>query len=155
MSLSTRFAHWWLGLRLLPHLLFRAEMRRVFREMFVFCREMPAFLRQPIPQYMHQFTPTTQKSPTLTLDQLRDLADLAALTNRRTGIGICLRRSLVRFRFLREAGLPLHIQFGARFKEAGGKRDIGGHAWTTLAGKPYFEADENWRNFTVMMSFPK
>jgi hypothetical protein len=140
---------------LLPQLLFSAEMRRMFGEMVAFCREMPAFLRQPIPQYMAQFTPTSQNQPTLTLDQLRNLADLASLVNRRSPIGICLRRSLVRYRFLREAGLPLQVQFGARFKNDGANRNIGGHAWTTVNGEPYHEADENWQNFTVMMSFPQ
>ena len=32
---------------------------------------------------------------------------------------------------------------------------ITGHAWTTLHNSPYYETDENWRNFIVMFTWPE
>ena len=68
---------------------------------------------------------------------------------------MCLRRSLVRYHFLRRAGLPLVLNFGTRFKGGVADREITGHAWVTLDGKPYFEDGENYRGFTVMLKHPQ
>jgi hypothetical protein len=86
---------------------------------------------------------------------VRRLADLAALLDRRSPLGLCLRRSLARYYFLRRAGLPVVLQFGARLRPGDAAvRDLRGHAWLTLAGRPYFEVEENWRGFTVMFCYP-
>ncbi len=85
----------------------------------------------------------------------RNLADLAVLLHRRSPLGLCLRRSLTRYYFLRRAGLPLHVHFGARIINGKPDREITGHAWLTLDGKPYHEPGKNWRGFTVMLTFPK
>ena len=33
-------------------------------------------------------------------------------------------------------------------------RDLAGHAWVTLNGRPYYEDGENYRGFTVMLQHP-
>ncbi|MEK9163137.1 MAG: hypothetical protein AAB261_07515, partial [Chloroflexota bacterium] len=62
---------------------------------------------------------------------------------------------LTRYHFLLQADVPVVIRFGAKF--VGGKpdREITGHAWLMLNDSPYHEEDENWRGFTVMMSYPQ
>ena len=86
---------------------------------------------------------------------MREIVDIAALLNRRSPLGLCLRRSMTRYYFLRRAGLPVEVKFGARFKDGKPDRQVTGHAWLTLNGQPYYEADENWREFTVMLTYPE
>ena len=85
---------------------------------------------------------------------LRLLADAAALFERRSPLGLCLRRSLVRYHFMRRVGIPLTLNFGARFKVGQPDREVTGHAWVTLNGQPYFEESENYQGFTVMFQYP-
>ena len=155
MSLTTRLSHWWLALMMLPRLLLRPEQRRLLAAMRCFSKQLPQMLQQPLPEAMQQITPdgpmVTAKPHTV-----RQLVDLATLLDRRSPLGICLRRSLVRYHFLRQAGVPLAVVFGARFdygRQA--NSHITGHAWTTLHNSPYYETDENWRNFIVMFTWPE
>jgi hypothetical protein len=121
------------------------------REMWRFERGLPAQLTQtPLPELMAQLSahpPDLSLSPST----VREMADAIAALDVRSPLGICLRRSLVRYYFVRRAGLPVTIRFGARFKES---RDIGGHAWLTLDDKPYEEASENYQGFAVMYTYP-
>jgi hypothetical protein len=61
---------------------------------------------------------------------------------------------MVRYHYLRRAGLPLTISFGARFTGGHADRDVTGHAWVELDGKPFHEDGENYRGFTVMLVHP-
>jgi hypothetical protein len=160
MSLKTRLSHWWLALITLPHILLQPEQRRLLVAMRRFSRQLPQTMQQPIAKAMVQITPnglTGTADPRVRGDHtIRQLADLAALLDRRSPLGICLRRSLVRYHFLRQAGVPLTVVFGARFDNGRqANSQISGHAWTTLDNSPYYEADENWRNFTVMFTWPE
>jgi hypothetical protein len=56
---------------------------------------------------------------------------------------------------LRLAGHPVTVHFGARIIKGKPDREMTGHAWLTLDKKPYFEAAENWRDFTIMVYFPQ
>ncbi len=87
-------------------------------------------------------------------DELRDLADVAALMVRDSPLALCLRRSLTRYRVLRRAGIPVVVQFGA--KRAGTPRPdtLTGHAWLTLDGAPYHEPDDRWAAFTPTYRYP-
>ena len=149
-----RLRHLWLALTVLPVLLFDARQRRLFGEMRAFARRLPQALAAPLPEALAALTSPTS-DPGLPTSALRRLADLTALLDRRSPLGLCLRRSLVRYHFLRRAGLPLVLNFGARFKGGVADREINGHAWVTLDGQPYFEDGENWRGFTVMLKFPR
>ena len=137
--------------------------------MRVFVRDLPKTLEAPLPQALAALTPT---SPDLAFPNstVRLLADAAALLERRSPLGLCLRRSLVRYHFLRRAGVPLSLNFGARFNvsttlrprlelvEGAGSgqpdREVTGHAWVALNGQPYFEDGENYQGFTVMLKYP-
>ncbi len=125
-----------------PHLL---------SEMWNFERALPARLAQvPLPELMAQLSahPADLSLPPLTVCEM---ADAIAALDVRSPLGICLRRSLVRYYFLRRAGLSVTIRFGARFKES---RDIGGHAWLVLDDAPYQEESENYQGFAVMYTYP-
>ena len=155
LTMLARLRHLWLALITLPALLFDAHRRRLFAEMRTFARGLPAALSAPLPQALATLTPPTSnlQSP-ISVSTLRRLADLTALLGRRSPLGLCLRRSLVRYHFLRRAGLPLVLNFGARFKSGQPDREITGHAWVTLHGQPYFEDGENYRGFTGMLQYP-
>ena len=169
----TRLRHFWLMLTRLPGILLNREKRALFAEAGAFLQALPAKFTKPLPELMTDLTPTpTQQSPPTTMGKpstlilqpstfnlqpssLREIADLAALLDRRSPLGLCLRRSLTRYYFLRRAGLPVEVKFGARFRDGKPDRQVTGHAWLTLNGQPYHEADENWREFTVMLSYPE
>lgn len=148
----TRFRNAWTGLRALLAL-GDPRRRALWAEMRAYVRGLPAALAAPLPDVLVAHTP-----PAADLDlpapTVRLLADASALFERRSPLGVCLRRSLVRYHFLRRAGVPLVLNFGARFKDKTQDRSVTGHAWVTLDGQPYFEDGENYQGFTVMLKHP-
>jgi hypothetical protein len=146
-----------LALSIGPALLTSRQQRRLFQEMRRFMGGLPAALQKPLPAAMNQLTPNPSVSgpqTSLPAETVRRLADLVALLDRHSPLGLCLRRSLLRYHFLRRAGVPLVVCFGARMMADEPERKVAGHAWTTLDDRPYYEEDENWRNFTVMFRWP-
>lgn len=132
-----------------------ASKRTLLTRMLAFSRTLPQQFNQPLPQMMAQLTPAaTSDLQPLPPDDIRRLADAVAAWHMHSPLGICLRRSLLRYHFLRRAGLPVTIVFGARLKgehEGGG---IGGHAWLTLNGSPYFENAQDYTGFVEMYRYP-
>jgi len=65
----------------------------------------------------------------------------------------CLRQSLVLFRTLRRAGVPVTIQFGVAPKREG----IDGHCWLELEGQPIAEreARQPRAEYRTIVSFPE
>jgi hypothetical protein len=141
----------------LPGLIRSTEQRALFSEAQAFVKDLPRRLQEPLPVAIKKLDgPISPERPSSqTENTTRNLADLAILLHRRSPLGICMRRSLTRYYFLRRAGLPLQVHFGARFVHGKPDREITGHAWLTLDDKPYHEPGKNWRGFTVMLSFPK
>jgi hypothetical protein len=154
VALAARLRHGWLGLTALAGLALSPARRKLWAELRAYQRGLPTLLAAPLPQVLAAQTPAQADLP-LVPAEVRQLADAAALFERRSPLGLCLRRSLARYHFLRRAGVPLVINFGARFTAGQADRQITGHAWVTLDGQAYFEDGENYKGFTVMMSFPK
>lgn len=152
--MKTRLRHLWLFFSLLPGLAANQTQRKVWGEMRLFCRTLPGVMKRPLSELHHHFTPTPQPA-LLPENTLRQLADATALLERHSPLGLCLRRSLTRYYFLRRAGVPVTVHFGAKFVPQGGERKITGHAWLSQNGRPYFEDEENWRDFTIMFSWPE
>lgn len=148
----TRLRHLLLFLGALP-LLLQPARRRLWGEMRDYLRRLPEALSAPLPAALATQTPAVTDLNEAH-DVVRRLADSAALLDRRSPLGLCLRRSMARYHFLRRAGAPLVIRFGARFKGGQADRDVTGHAWVELDGQPYFEDGENYRGFTVMFAHP-
>lgn len=132
--------------------MFRAEQRRFMHEALAFCRSLPHRLDQSLPAALLEMTPAPAPVAAQTLDSDTVRAIVDALTAFGAGrpLGICLRRSLARYHFLRRAGLPVTVVFGARRLGDG----IGGHAWLTLNGEPYHELPQHYQNYAVMFTFP-
>lgn len=154
--MRTRLAHVWLWVRWWPTWLTDGVWRAQLRAMRRFCRQLPAQLRGPLPVVLATMTPetpATRASPAVEA-ALRQMADLASLLERRSPLGVCLRRSLTRYYYLRQAGVPVQIVFGARFTKDQDQRDITGHAWLTLDGAVYHEATENYIGFTPIYTYP-
>jgi hypothetical protein len=155
--LKVRLRNWLDGLLALWTLR-RPASRVMWAEMRAFARGLPDTLNQPLPEALAAHTPGTVDLA-LPEMEVRRLADAAALFERGSPLGLCLRRSLLRYHFMRRAGVPLAIHFGARFKPglAGAGHSQGpitGHAWVTLRGQPYFEDGENYRGFAEMFVYP-
>lgn len=151
----TRFSHLWFAGRLLPGLLVDRRQRLLLAEMRAFLAGLPGRMQSPLKgmaQIDQDWVGTTPAG--LPPDTIRALADLTALLARHSPLGLCLRRSLLRYRYLRPAGLPLIVNFGAKLDQHNGKRQLTGHAWVELNGQPYYEASENWRGFQVMLRWP-
>ncbi len=104
---------------------------------------------------MAQLTPSTQIQAYIHLHYRYQIADAVATWHFQSPLGICLRRSLLRYYFLREAGIPVVIVFGARLKDKHEGGGVGGHAWLTLHGSPYFENPVDYEGFTEMYVYPK
>ena len=153
----TRLGHGGLAVTALPLLIFNPRLRSLLAEMRTFCRSLPVLLKEPLLQMLSKLSADASSKPldSLAESTVRAFADLAALFERRSPLGLCLRRSLTRYYFLRRIGVPVVLQFGAKFVTAKPDREVTGHAWLTLNGQPYYEAAENFKGFTVMFSFPK
>lgn len=152
--MHTRLRHVWLALATLPLLFFSTRHRDLFREMRSFIRKLPLILKAPLPEALHSITPQPNALHPSERN-VRNMSDVAALLDRRSPLGLCLRRSLTRYHFLRQIDVPVVVHFGAKFVDGKPDRNITGHAWLTLNDAPYFEAGENWQDFTVMLSYPQ
>jgi hypothetical protein len=64
---------------------------------------------------------------------------------------LCLRRSLVLYRFLRKLGLNVGINFG--IMPPGGSRRMKAHAWLSLNGKPILEGGNGHAEFELIHSY--
>jgi hypothetical protein len=82
------------------------------------------------------------------------LADAAVGLDYFSPLGLCLRRSLVRYVLLRRAGVPVVVHFGAKKSARDGQHKIAGHAWLTLHGEPYAENPEDYHGFTAIYIYP-
>ena len=157
-ALITRLRHLWLGLQLLPGLLIFGSQRELLAEMRALGRQLPKLLQQPLPQAMAALETMRKERPfpLPSESKTRQLTDLAALLDRQSPLGLCLRRSLLRYRYLHELDVPVTVLFGAKFApgESPDKKKITGHAWLVLAERPYHEDDENWQGYTVMLRWP-
>jgi hypothetical protein len=71
----------------------------------------------------------------------------------------CLRRSLVLYHFLRQAGIDVQICFGVRYKEdsqqEGSSKELEGHAWLLYKGDIFLERNAAMASeYTVTYCFP-
>lgn len=124
--------------------------RQLIGEALALARELPTRLEQPLPAALEALTPAAQ-AQTLDAYTIRRIVDALTAFGAGRPLGICLRRSLMRYYFLRRAGLPVVVHFGARRLGDG----IGGHAWLTLDGRPYHEQPEHYLEYVVMFSYPQ
>ena len=149
--------HTWTILTALPN----GRWRGLLREAWSLERRLPALLdEQPLPRFMESLTPVPDQGGEARVrdrERITAIADAMVALDVGSPLGLCLRQSLVRYHFLRKAGVPVTICFGAR-KRAGtvvAAAAITGHAWLILRGIPYAEDHYHYRDFTVMYTFPE
>lgn len=135
--------------------LFSAPRRKLLWQMIALSRALPQQFDRPLPAMMAGLTPSPAPGIEMQPDDLRHLADAVAAWHLSSPLGICLRRSLLRYYFLRQAGVPVSIVFGARFKSKPEGGGIGGHAWLTLNGSPYHENPQDYQGFVTMYVYPE
>ena len=137
------------------HTLSSAEERAAWQAACRIERCLPDwFARLPLPELMLQLDDEIPRIPCVVDVSLATrFADAAVGLDYFSPLGICLRRSLVRYVLLRRAGLPVVVQFGAK-KTAGRRRYVAGHAWLTLDGAPYAEDPRDYAGFTPIYTYP-
>lgn len=119
-------------------------------------RELPARQEgQSLPAFLTALTPAEVDLANVNPEQLRRLVDALARVDRRHPFGLCLRRALLRYHFLRRAGLPLGIVFAVRIRRPHEPPGLAGHAWNTLDGRPWHEDEADYRGFTVLYRWPE
>lgn len=64
---------------------------------------------------------------------------------------LCLRRSLVLYRFLRKLGLDVQINFGVAPPGRSGR--LKAHAWLSQKGKPFLESGETHEGFDLIHTY--
>jgi hypothetical protein len=152
MNLASGLSHAVVALRALPF----ADRRHLLRVAWQIERALPSlFARYPLAQLMEHLDAeaaviqTRVSAPTAT-----ELADTAAVLDYFSPLGICLRRSLVRYVVLRGVGVPLVVQFGAKKNSTTHGGRIAGHAWLTCDGLPYAENPRDYQGFTPIYVYP-
>lgn len=126
------------------------ERRRLLSEVLALGSRLAQELDRPLLLALDDLTPVPE-SQVLDPEAIRQVVDAATAFGVGRPLGICLRRSLLRYHFLRRAGVPVVVHFGARRLGDG----MGGHAWLTLRGEPYHELREHYENYALMLSFPE
>lgn len=125
------------------------QRRRFVREALALASGLAAHMDQPLPAALDALTPAAAAQP-LDPATMRQIVDALTALGAGRPLGICLRRSLLRYYFLRRAGVPLVLNFGARRLD----EELQGHAWLTLDGQPYYEQPENYLPYTLMWTYP-
>jgi len=131
-------------------------LRRLIPEINKQRRNMPSrYESLPLPDFLTDLAPVEADLISVNPDHLRDLLDAIAQLDWFSPFGICLRRSLLRYHFLRRTGLELGIVFGVRFRQSGEPTGVAGHAWNMLNGQPCHEREEDYRGFTLVYEWPE
>jgi len=126
-----------------------AEMRQVQQSL------PPRYEALPLPDFLAAITPENEDWQHKDQDQVRALVDALAFWDRQSPFGICLRRSLLRYHFLRRTGLPLGIIFAMRSRTQQEMPGLAGHAWNTLHDQPYHERPQDMVGFTPVYHWPE
>ncbi len=137
----------------------RAQMSREGRAMLAEIRQVQQALperyhAQPLPDFLQALTPASPDWQDKNPEQVRELVDALALLDRRSPFGLCLRRSLLRYHFLRRTGLSLGIIFAMRKRREKEPPGLAGHAWNILDGQPYHERPQDMAGFTEVYRWP-
>jgi len=108
----------------------------------------------PLPSFVQLMTPSApekQLTPEL-LDRGARISSFVSFVagRKKERIGrMCLWRSILQYRFLRQAGIPAVFCVGVR--KSG--RDMEGHAWVEVEGRKYFDPRED-TDFSVTFKSP-
>jgi len=136
------------------------EGRMMAAEMRAMQRTMPRrYHSLTLPDFLAELTPKSPDWRDKDEKAIRKLADALAFWDRKSPFGLCLRRSLLRYHFLRRAGLPLGVVFAVRQRQPdaqpGVATGIAGHAWNTLHGQAWHEQESAMTGFAPIYRWPE
>ena len=131
-----------------------AAKRTLLSRMISFSRTLPSRFDDSLPIMMQKLSAQSANALPYAEQDVLHLADAVAAWHFRSPLGICLRRSLIRYYFLYEISIPVQIVFGARLKGEAEGGGIGGHAWLMLNGEAYFENPTDYKGFAKMYIYP-
>lgn len=122
----------------------------LFARILLFAAVLPLLLRLKLTTVRAIVEPRRGRPPAdpTTVHKIQRYVD--AVCSSRVIRAKCLVRSLVRYYFLRRAGLALSVIIGV----ADGDGGIVGHAWLVKDERPFLEPVDPAPRFTVMMTFP-
>ena len=137
----------------------RAQVQQPGREMLAEMRKVQRALPSryetlSLPEFLSELTPASADWSHKNPEQVRKLVDALAFWDRSSPFGICLRRSLLRYHFLRRVGIPVGIIFAMRTRQAHEAPGLAGHAWNILHEKPYHERPQDMIGFTEVYRWP-
>ncbi len=137
----------------------RAQLTRAGRAMTAEIQALQAAMPAryealALPDFLAWLTPQRADWAGRSEEAVRELVDALALLDHSSPFGLCLRRSLLRYHFLRRVGLPVGIVFAMRKRQTHEPSGLAGHAWNILDGEPYHEREENMRGFTEVYRWP-
>jgi hypothetical protein len=123
--------------------------------MFALATVLPLLIRRlPLPRLLRRLTPR-RKAPA-DADMARRLVEYSNLIlNRRFWVyrPNCLKRSLLRYYFLRRAGYEVQLCLGVQPAALDGEK--GGHAWLMYRGEPFQEPQsERLADYLVTYRYP-
>ena len=105
--LATRAAYGLQSLAVLAHAYADPNLRPLIADVRHLLVDMPSrYDTLSLPAFLAELTPASPDLSEIAIDDLRRLVDAMARLYRRHTFGLCLRRSLLRYHFLRRAGLP-------------------------------------------------
>jgi len=105
-----------------------------------------------LPKLCNSFTPKKCK-PRYSNEEIIRLTNFLVGLKIPTSRNLCLKKSLILYRLLRENGLDVCINVGIN---ASGQGNICGHSWLTLKGEPFYvsEEEKQARQFELIYAFP-
>ena len=148
---SRRVAFGLVALRVIAASWLRAAPRSLLKDVWRVSRSLPArYEADALPDFLASLEPQQPNLADVDPEEMVAIVDAVARLDRRSPFGLCLRRSLLRYYYLRPAGVPLGINFAVRFRQPHEGKGVAGHAWNTLDGQPWHEREEDYRGFTVI-----
>lgn len=113
---------------------------------------LPLLLQLSLPRLLGLLTPAGRKQDHQPGQEGKIIRYTNYLLGRNTWMfkATCLKRCLVLYRFLREAGLEVGINFGV----VPDLRDLKGHCWLTLDGKTFNETRNPDELYQLTYSYP-
>jgi hypothetical protein len=132
-----------------------ADGRAMMREIRQLQAALPHLMAtHALPELLQTLTPSSPDWQGREEAQVRALVDAMARADLASPLGLCLRRSLLRYHFLLRVGIPLTIVLAMRKRREGEPPGLAGHAWNELHGAPYHEREEDMLGFTVVYRWP-
>ena len=134
---------------------------RIFLEMILIVPVLQLFIRVfRLPRLMEWLTPSAVRlrsgeNPEHKRQKIIKFADYILDRNFWIYRKTCLKRSLLLYRFLRQAGIDVQLCLGVKVIHDGTRKNLQGHSWLVYKDDIFLEKDiETTKTFKVTYCFP-